>query len=255
MHTPRSVTINKMTTMGNGSYIHFGLVIGLQRSIGKYLEQIANSVKLLINSDGMSLSKSSRSQFWLILVSIQAEVYTKPFVVGIYHGYSKPRNANEFLRSFVNEMTEIQQNGFFYGGKKYLIEIAGIVCDAPAMAFFMSTKSHSGYFSCHKCTQEGEYINSVVFPETNFTMRTDESFRNKTQEEHHTGDTILQELNIDMVSQVASDYMHLIYENESMCWWPPSSVKNVSTLISKRVDPDKVMELNVCDNTKILWLE
>jgi len=76
----------------------------------------------------------------------------------------------------------------------------------------ISTKSHSGYFSCHKCTQEGEYINSVVFPEINFTMRTDESFRNKIQiqEEHHTGDTILQELNINIVSQIAIDYMHLI---------------------------------------------
>lgn len=98
---------------------------------------------------------------------------------------------------------------FFYAGKKCFVEISGIVCDAPAMTFVMSTKSHSG-FSCHKCTQEGEYVNSVVFPETNFTMRTDESFRNKKQEEHHIGDTILQELNIDMVSQVAIDYMHLI---------------------------------------------
>lgn len=41
-------------------------------------------------------------------------------------------------------------------------------------------------------------------------MRIDESFRNKQQEEHHTGDTILQELNIDMVIQIVIDYMHLI---------------------------------------------
>ncbi|XP_077257642.1 uncharacterized protein LOC143894866 [Temnothorax americanus] len=111
MHTPRISEIT--TTVGNGSYVHFGLVVGLQRSIEKYFVQVPDSVKLLINCDGMSLSKSSGSQFWPILVSIQADVYIRPFAVGIYHGYSKPTNANEFLRPFVNEMTEIQQNGFF----------------------------------------------------------------------------------------------------------------------------------------------
>ncbi|XP_032682276.1 uncharacterized protein LOC116849334 [Odontomachus brunneus] len=210
MHTPRSGISEIMKTFNNGVYVHFGLVNNLQRSIGKHLEEVPKSVKLLINCDGMSLSKSSGSQFWPILVSIQADVYTEPFAVGIYHGYSKPENANEFVRPFINEIIKIEQNGFFYGGKKCVLEIAGIVCDAPAMSFLMCTKSHSGYFCCHKCTQEGEYIKSVVFPEINFTMRTDKSFRNKEQDEHHTGDTILQKLNIDMVSQVAIDYMHLV---------------------------------------------
>jgi len=62
-------------------------------------------------------------------VSIQADVYTRPFAVEIYHA----TNANEFLRPFVNKITQIQQNGFFYYGKKCLVEIAGIVCDAPAI--------------------------------------------------------------------------------------------------------------------------
>lgn len=101
-------------TIDNGSYVHFGLITGLQRSIEKYFRQVPDSVKLLINCDGMSLSKSSGSQFWPILVSIQADIYTKPFAVGIYHGYSKPKNANEYLRPFVNEIIEIQRNGFLW---------------------------------------------------------------------------------------------------------------------------------------------
>jgi len=36
------------------------------------------------------------------------------------------------------------------------------------------------------------------------------TFRNRTQNEHHTGDSILEKLSIDMVSQFSLDYMHLI---------------------------------------------
>lgn len=84
-------------------------------------------------------------------------------------------------------MIEIHRNGVLYNGKICKVSIAGIVCDDPARAFITYTKSHSGYFSCHKCTQEGEYVNSVIFLELKFTLRTNESFRTKEQEEHHTG--------------------------------------------------------------------
>ncbi|XP_071575507.1 uncharacterized protein [Temnothorax nylanderi] len=40
------------------------------------------------------------------------------------------------------------------------------------------------------------------------------------------------------VSEVPTNWIHED-DNEVMCWWPPTSVKNVSTLISKRADPDK----------------
>lgn len=73
----------------------------------------------------------------------------------------------------------------------------------------MYKKQSSGYFSC-KCTQEGEYINSVVFPNLKFTLRTDESFRIQEQEEHHTGISSLEKLEIDMINQIALDYMHLV---------------------------------------------
>ncbi|XP_070529838.1 uncharacterized protein [Cardiocondyla obscurior] len=61
-----------------------------------------------------------------------------------------------------------------------------------------------------KCTQEGDYIRSVVYLETCNTLRTDNSFRNRTQPEHHTGNSILEKLPIGMVSQIPLDYMHLV---------------------------------------------
>lgn len=109
----------------------------------------------------------------------------------------------------MNEVIKILKNGILYNDKICKVSIAGIVYDAPARAFITYTKSHSGYFNCNKCTQEGKYINFVIFPET-FTLRSDKSFRSKEQEEHHIGASVLEKLDIDMVNQIALDYMHLV---------------------------------------------
>jgi len=47
------------------------------------------------------------------------------------------------------------------------------------------------------------------FPKWNNTLRT-ESFRNRGQIEYHTGTSILEQLQIGMLFQIALDYMHLI---------------------------------------------
>lgn len=72
-------------------------------------------------------------------------------------------------------------------------------------------KNHNEYFGCSKCTVEGEYIeHTVVFPEITCALRTDESFVSKSQPEHHRDTSILECLNIGMVTQVPVDYMHLV---------------------------------------------
>jgi len=47
--------------------------------------------------------------------------------------------------------------------------------------------------------------------ETNFFERTNEDFRNKTDEHHHIGETILAQISgLDQVSLVPLDYMYLV---------------------------------------------
>lgn len=50
----------------------------------------------------------------------------------------------------------------------------------------------------------------MTYPEINCAKRTNESFRNKIQEEHHVCQSILENLPIDMVNDFALDYLHLI---------------------------------------------
>ena len=74
-------------------------------------------------------------------------------------------------------------------------------------------KSHAGYYSCDRCTQPGERINGrIVFKEIGAELRTDQSFRNKTNEEHqlYTNDSPFLSLNIDMIRKFPIDYMHCL---------------------------------------------
>lgn len=212
MKTPRN-TFQNISSVSNGRYIHFGLASGINRSISKYCRTMPCEVKININIDGLPLSQSSGSQFWPILASIEIkDLYTEPFAVGMFHGMSKPNNVNDFLRPFVNEAQIVLREGVSSDNEDIHCKVLlnAILCDAPAKSMITCTKGHTGYSSCSKCSQEGDFIcNRVVFPEINSTLRTNESFRNRSQEEHHVGDSILENLPIDMISQIPLDYMHL----------------------------------------------
>ncbi|XP_071627190.1 uncharacterized protein [Temnothorax longispinosus] len=141
----------------------------------------------------------------------EIDVYTVPFIIGVYHSMRKPSDANEYLTDFVNEFIELSQRGITVYNETYTVVINAIVCDAPARSFITYIKSHTGYFSCSRCVQEGDFFyNRVIFSEIDCTLRTNETFRNRIQIKHHIGNSILEKLLIDMVLQIALDYMHLV---------------------------------------------
>ncbi len=195
-----------------GHYFHFGVQEGVQSMLRKLgIKGIhGKKIKLLINVDGIPISKSSGSQFWPVLGYLVDYPYSEPFLIGIYHGYSKPSDANDFLLEFTIEMTELYDSGFFYNEDVCHIEIFGFVCDAPARAFITFTKTHSGYASCSKCIEEGEWDGRIIFLKEDAALRDDTSFRSKCQEDYHTGTSVLEKLPIDMVKSFPLDYMHLV---------------------------------------------
>lgn len=142
------------------------------RCLKTYFKLPPTEIKININIDGLPLSKSSGSQFWPILISIETNMmYTEPFVVGMYHGMSKPNDANEFLRPFVEEASVVLQNGLI-NGQSCNVVINAILYDAPAKSFITYTKGHTGYFACSKCIQEGDFICiRVTYPEINSPLR------------------------------------------------------------------------------------
>lgn len=135
--TPK--TTCKQIHFGNGgAYMHFGLENRLKRSIIKYFKIYPDVIFLQLNCDGVSISTSSTSQFWPLLVAIEADFYSEPFLVDIFHDYSKPKDVNTFLLPFVNDINKwkiLLKNDINGNGKVITIILNTIICDARAKAY------------------------------------------------------------------------------------------------------------------------
>lgn len=156
------------------------------------------------------MSKSSTSALWPILGCLIE--YSIVFVIGAYHGDSKPNDATVFLEDFVTEAIDIVREGLIHNEKIYKVVIKQIICDAPAKAFILNVKTFSGYSSCTKCCVEGDYRkNRVCFLDNNAKRRTDKDFVDQTDDNYHLGRSILTDIpNLGLVTNVVLDYLHVI---------------------------------------------
>ena len=210
MKTPRH-TSRKIQATNGGLYAHFDVERSIIKALSQHCDTCPASIDLLINCDGISFFGSSRGEMWPILFAANVNgIRTNPFIVGAHFGKSKPHSANLFMQKTVLELKNIVNTGLKFKGGLCNVHLKAIICDSPARSFITYTKHHSGYFSCTKCEQEGEYVDHVILPELDSALRTDESFRLQSNPQHHTGVSFLENLGIGMVSQIALDYMHLV---------------------------------------------
>lgn len=209
LNTPSSVSAN-IRSVNPGKYSHFGL----KTVILRYASFNLSEIKVVIGIDGFPLAKSSNSQLWPILAYI-VDMPKTVFPVGIYHGHSKPNCSDDFLTNFISEAKDILANGIVLNNIFKKVSINIFICDAPAKAFVMKTKGHSGFSSCTRCIIEGEYyLNRVCFPysEIKSIKRTHDDYINKKYEEYYVGPTISQLVEVpgmNMVHSFPLDYMHL----------------------------------------------
>lgn len=209
LKTPRKQ--REMRIVTPGIYYHFGLLNSILDMLTAVKDNI-DCVKITINIDGLPLSKSSSQQFWPILGSVLP--YDNVFLIGLYHGNAKPANVNDFLKDFVDEATDICENGINIDGRIIQCRLETLICDSPAKAFVLCVKGHSGYSSCTKCETEGEYVgNRICFPQVDAPLRTDDDFIRKTDDNYHKPNITCSLLNISHfkpVTNVPLDYMHLV---------------------------------------------
>ncbi|KAK4886523.1 hypothetical protein RN001_002794 [Aquatica leii] len=191
-----------------GEFCYFGIMKVLPYICAKLPLNFIDTLELSFNIDGLPIFHSSDINLWPILGVIK-NVLTSPFVIGLYCGSSKPTPLSVFLEDFVKELKILMNEGAMLNGKKFAIKIHSFICDAPARAFIKCVKTHSGYASCDKCCDVGEYHNHrVVFTNINAERRSDSSFILKLDEDHHIGESPLQQLDIGMISNFPQDYMH-----------------------------------------------
>ncbi|KYN05020.1 hypothetical protein ALC62_04089 [Cyphomyrmex costatus] len=212
LKTPRSLCVKQLSS---GLYYYFGIESTLNKLVIKHRINIHTNqdVDLAVNIDGLPISKSTNSVFWPILCSIKSMplLKGKVFLVALFHSHQKP-DPHEFLSDFINECIQLSISGIKLDSIYYNFKVSMLICDTPAKSLVLATKGHSGYYSCPKCTIAGDMYNNVIcFIETDCTKRTDTSFRNKEQPEHHVGSSSLLNLpNFDTINNVPVDYMHAL---------------------------------------------
>lgn len=195
-----------------GEFVYFGIAKHLQRCVNPTLHK-DNCLSLQINMDGLPLFRSSFTNFWPILCKVhhQPDVY-EPFPVAVYAGNDKPYNLEQYLGEFIKEMNELLLNGIIIDGQKLDVHIHCFICDTPARAFVKCVKNHGGYYACERCTVQGErYQNRTTYASTTCEERSDRSFRNQENPEHHRAVTPLISiiLGLNLVLQFVLDFMHL----------------------------------------------
>ncbi|XP_044222685.1 uncharacterized protein LOC122992804 [Thunnus albacares] len=195
-----------------GLYHYSGILTALRNTLTRLIDNVADgfTFRLQVNIDGLPLFKSKNIQLWPILGLLLSVPMKEPVVLGLFCGGQKPNPADEFLRDFTHELQQLQE-GFHFRGKKVFIKLDSVVCDTPARAFLKNTKAHNAYHGCDKCSQPGVYINRrMTFPINDYMLRTDSSFSERTDEDHHhEGPHGFSDLDIGMVIRFPLDYIHV----------------------------------------------
>ena len=210
LNTARDIPVQQKFGM---QYIYFPLATQLLKYLKGYPTNkilATESIEISLNIDGLPLFKSSQSSLGPVLCSIMNIQPVTVFPVVLTYGVSKP-NDLEFLHELIRDLGNLLQNELQYNQTVVSVKLRCIVCDAPAKAFVKASKMYSGYFGCDKCSQKGMWNGRMVFPEVeSIVQRTDQSFREQENPDHHKGIGPFCRLPIDMVKQFPVDYMHQV---------------------------------------------
>lgn len=238
LKTPRNLT---MTNLEGGKFFFFGIekfLIDIIKNVELndfYFPFIdcdkRNLVTLTLSTDGIPICKSSNTTLWPILIRIDQAMNYGPFPCAIFCGNGKPASIISFMSDVVKELLLLTASGVEVNGEHYTIKISCFVADRPARSFVKCIKGHGAYHSCERCDDEGDYkFNRVVYSKHPCVSRTNETFRNKLDCDHHLPniDSPLLQLEFDMVSQFSLDYMHLVLlgvMKKMLCMWTSGLLK------------------------------
>lgn len=227
--------------MEPGEYIHFGVahvVSAVVRASLSAGNSPGETLSLMINTDGMNpYDITTKVTLWPIQIIVW-EIGNRPVIAGLYGGREKPKSSNELMGETVEELRVLLNRGLIIDDRHYKVSVRAWVCDSPALSFLKCIKASNGKQGCPRCTAVGmSFSGRTIFENMHAEPRTNESFRQMTDREHHHGQCGLTVLPIDMVADFVIDPMHVVY-------------LRVTKTMAMRLDKGKLRFLRVLKNTK-----
>lgn len=212
LNTPR--TSSCIEEIAGGQYLHLGFEEGVKAILRvTSLDMIPNNLEIDFHIDGVSLYNVSNIQLYPIQIRLVNIHESKPEIVGIWKGLSKPRNAVELLKPFVDDVLKVRNNGIIFDGKRLTFSLRCFIADAVARAFILGHQGHKSRVPCSKCWITGESIRQgvMVYNGIEHRLRTNEEYTICLDGEHHVeGESSIARLSMDLVKQTVFDYMHLV---------------------------------------------
>lgn len=205
----RNVIVPELKPMTPGMYVHFGLAAGVTELCNT--RNLRNcDLTIDMNIDGVSLFRSSTLEYWVILGAVR-DTRDSEFVIGLFQGVGKPSNVDEFLAPLIADLKTLERNELIPAEKGVNVKLGFVCCDRPARSFIKCIKGHNAYYGCDRCTVHGEWLGTVCYLGCNEERRNNETFRQRSQREHHLGVSSFESLrSLDMVNDFPVDFMHCI---------------------------------------------
>lgn len=207
--------------LDNGEFIYYGVKPTLERFLFQNEMNDSGTVRLFFNIDGIPLTDSGDKEFWPILGMLEGK---QPLIIGLFCGTGKPVPVKKFLDPLVEDIILLKSsNEIMVGDKSLTINVAGIICDAPARSFIKGTISHNGQYACDRCHVKGEqHEHTMTYIRTNESRRTVQEFIQfidaDEDEKLAMDESIVKHIRsptslvhaLDVVEDLPLDYMHLV---------------------------------------------
>ena len=135
------------------------------RKGGQLSEEFPNNISFILNTDGVTIFKSSKFSIWPIYLMVNELPYKNRkqvenmVLAGLWFGDSKPLMST-FLKPIYQSLQELEGNGIDLTVGENIINVkAYLLCtaaDLPAKSLLMNMNQFNGEYSCGKCLQKGQ---------------------------------------------------------------------------------------------------
>ena len=181
---------------------------------------------VILNTDGVSLFKSSQSTVYLEIANFPPMIrfrHDNVIICGVWVGQSKP-DMNILLKPILEDIDKMNTLGFSFcspeGMKTIRVKLLFGVFDLVAKAKVLNMKQFNGICGCPACIHPGEHRGSRVYlPGSSYPLRTVAGIDRAIAEGSRRG-TVIEGIKgisplrnyLNLVDGVPPDYMHCVLE-------------------------------------------